>query len=379
MGRKRMPGLYKRGSVWHIDKQVKGYGRLRESTETGDLDKATEFLNHRLDEIRHAKHFGIRPKRTFREAATKYLGENMHKRSIERDALDLRILDPFIGDLQIDRVHMGTLQGFINARIKEKVAVGTINRSLAIARRVLNLASRVWRDESGLTWLHVAPLIQLLPDVDKRDPYPLSWEEQRLLFSELPIHLADMALFKVNTGTREQEVVNLKWEWEIQIPELKTSVFVIPKEFVKNGADRLVVLNRVARSVVSAARGKHESRVFTFHGRPVTRMINSAWKKARKRAADRYEEHMGEPCPYGFRNIRVHDLKHTYGRRLRAAGVGFEDRQDLLGHRSGRVTTHYSAAELRALIAASEKACGKNPHKSPTLTLIRTRREAVSC
>ena len=33
--------------------------------------------------------------------------------------------------------------------------------------------------------------------------------------------------------------------------------------------------------------------------------------------------------------VRVHDLKHTFGRRLRAAGVSFEDRQDLLGHRSG--------------------------------------------
>jgi hypothetical protein len=32
--------------------------------------------------------------------------------------------------------------------------------------------------------------------------------------------------------------------------------------------------------------------------------------------------------------VRVHDLEHTFGRRLRAAGAGFEDRQDLLGHRS---------------------------------------------
>ena len=61
-------------------------------------------------------------------------------------------------------------------------------------------------------------------------------------------------------------------------------------------------------------------------------MLNSAWKKARERA--------------GLPQVRVHDLKHTFGRRLRAAGVSFEDRQDLLGHRSGRITTHYSAAEL---------------------------------
>ncbi len=30
---------------------------------------------------------------------------------------------------------------------------------------------------------------------------------------------------------------------------------------------------------------------------------------------------------------------HTFGRRLRAAGVSYEDRQDLLGHKSGRITT----------------------------------------
>jgi integrase len=38
----------------------------------------------------------------------------------------------------------------------------------------------------------------------------------------------------------------------------------------------------------------------------------------------------------------VHDFKHTFGRRLRAAGVAFEDRQALLGHKSGSVTTDYS-------------------------------------
>ena len=84
--------------------------------------------------------------------------------------------------------------------------------------------------------------------------------------------------------------------------------------------------------------------VFTFRSKPVTRMLNSAWIKARKRA--------------GLPQVRVHDLKHTFGRRLRAAEVSFEDRQDLLGHKSSRMTTHYSQAELSNLIHAANKVCG---------------------
>jgi len=78
------------------------------------------------------------------------------------------------------------------------------------------------------------------------------------------------------------------------------------------------------------------------------------------------------PCPQGFRFIRVHDLKHTFGRRLRAAGVSFEDRQDLLGHKSARITTHYSAAEIRNLIDAANKVCQTASRKSPAIVLLRS-------
>ena len=37
-----------------------------------------------------------------------------------------------------------------------------------------------------------------------------------------------MALFKVNTGCRDQEVCGLRWEWEVAVPELETTVFLIP-------------------------------------------------------------------------------------------------------------------------------------------------------
>jgi integrase len=116
---------------------------------------------------------------------------------------------------------------------------------------------------------------------------------------------------------------------EVPVPELNTSIFIIPGEMIKNSLDRLVVLNRVAMGIVNELRGNHPEYVFVnSKGRPVKKMCREAWRRARR---------MTE-----LEQVRVHDLRHTYGRRLRAAGVSFEDRQDLLGHKSTRITTHYS-------------------------------------
>jgi len=371
MGRKRTTGLIKRNGVWHIDKELERYGRLCQSCGTGELEEAEKFLARRLEEVRQATVYGVRPPRKFRLAATKYLEENGHKRAIGRDAQDLQLIDPFVGDILMQQVHMGSIQPFIEARRAEGTAVGTINRTLAVVRRVLNLAARLWRDEFGLSWLETAPMIQLLPDRKKRKPYPLSWDEQHLLFPMLPEHLHSMALYKVNTGCREQEVVQLRWDWEVPIPELETSVFVIPAELAKNGTERVIVLNRVARSVVNKQRGVHPDYVFAFKGGPVTRMYNSAWKRSRRDAAASYRERLGADCPDGFRKLRVHDLKHTFGRRLRAADVSFENRQDLLGYKSSRVTTDYSAAELGNLVVAADRACEPSSRKSPAVTFLR--------
>ena len=256
MGQKRTAGLIKRGGVWHIDKQIRG-SRLCESTGESDLKQAETYLAKCTEEMRQAVVYGIRPKRTFRLAATKYLTENQDKRRIADTALHLKQLDPFIGSLALDGVHMGTLR-----------------------------------------------------------------------------------------------------------PEMNTSVFIIPSQRVKNGDERLVVLNRVAKSVIESVRDEHAEYVFTLRGRPLTMMGNSAWYSARVRV--------------GLPQVRVHDLKHTFGRRLRAAGVSFEDRQDLLGHKSGRITTHYSAAELENLIEAANKVCAVQSRKSPALVLLKQKRRRRS-
>jgi integrase len=358
MGRKRSPGLRNRAGIWHIEKQIFGQ-KIHESAGTSDLKAAELILARRIEEIRQAKVYGIRPTRNFRDAATRFLEESMHLASISDYALHLRQLDPYIGDLPLHNVHLGTLQPFIDARRKRGIKTKSINLALGVVRRILNLSARPWRDENGLTWLDAPPLIQMFPVTDARKPYPISWEEQRRLFLALPDHLAGMCLFKVNTGCREQEVCRLRWEWEVRVPELDTSVFIIPGELVKNREERLVVLNRVARSVVEKARGTHPEYVFTYKGRPVQGINNSAWKRVRKEVE--------------LAHVRLHDLKHTFGRRLRAAGVPLETRKVLLGHRNGDITTHYSAPELTELIEAANRVCEQESGKSPALVFLRQR------
>ena len=357
MANRRSPGLIKRGSIWHINKKIDGR-RLSESTRSSSLAEAERYLMHRLEEIRQASIYGIRPTRCFRQAAIKFLNENQHKASLSIDARLLKQLNPFIGHLPLTAIHQGNLQTYIQARKTNKVKNRTLNYGLQVIRRILNLATHEWRDENGLSWLATAPKIRLLPETDKRLPYPLNREEETQLFNELPLHLKQMATFAVNTGCRDQEICQLRWRWEITVQELNTSIFIIPAQHVKNRQDRLVVLNDFASQVIEARRGLHPVFVFTYQNKALTRMLNSAWRRARRQV--------------NLPQVRVHDLKHTFGRRLRAANVSFEDRQDLLGHKSQRVTTHYSAAELGNLLLAANKICSKE-NSTSVLTLLKNK------
>ncbi len=309
-----------------------------------------------MEQTRQAQVYGVRQARTFEQAAAKFVLENEQKRSLDDDVSRLKGLLPWIGETLLDRIQMGSLQPWIAHRRCEGASTGTINHGLQIVRRILNVAAGEWVDEHGLTWLHAAPKIKLLSNTNKRKPYPLSWDEQGRFFPLLPPHLSDMSLFAVNSGCRDGEICNLLWEWEVKVPELDTSVVIIPGDIVKNTDDRLVVLNQVAQSVIESRRGVHPTHVFTYRGQPIGYMLNSGWRKAREAV--------------GLPRLRVHDLKHTFGRRLRAAGVSFEDRQDLLGHRSGRITTDYSAAELDRLIEAANRVCERNGTR-PELVVLR--------
>lgn len=376
MGRKRSAGLRKRDGVWHIEKQFFGV-KIFESCRTSELTEAEAYLTKRLNEIREAKLLGARPKRIWREAASHYL-EVKKKRSLKDDAKHLLALDKFIGHLPIEQVHDGTLEEFKQACRQKELKTKSINLALGVVRHILNLCAKKWRDkETGLTWIHQAPSITLEPVEDDAKPYPLSWDEQAKLFPLLPGHLQRMALFKVNTGTREMEVCLLQWDWEIPVPEIGRSVFLIPAGFVKNAEERLVVLNDVAWSVIEGQRGLHPKWVFPYGQKwkgdkrrkrlesepgPLYRMNNTAWRGAWRRA--------GLPTDPEWKK-GVHNLKHTFGRRLRAAGVSGETRKVLLGHTNHDITSHYSAVEIQELLNAANRVCNRSDSgKTPALTLL---------
>lgn len=332
-------------------------------------------------ESKEAKRSG-RPQIRWRDAATKYIEDNMDasgnplKSSLSDQAAFLEQLDPFIGDLFLEQVHDDTLKPYVAYRRTQGRKSKTINIALGVVRHILNLASSSWRHkESGKTWIEHAPKITMVKPSrglsDARRPYPLDWEEQERLLKHLPAHLARMVLFKVNTGCREDEVCSLRWEWEwqTQIPELKGRVFIIPgnamllgSSSVKNREDRLIVCNDTAKSVIDSCRGDHPSYVFSLRGSPVKSMNNTAWKRAWKKA--------GLPMNMTYRR-GVHNLKNTFGRRLRALGVAFETRQVLLGHKNGSVTTHYCQAEIQELLDAVQLLCIRKSRKTPALVLLK--------
>lgn len=347
------------------------YARLGAVTQEHAEAELARLVKATKEEIER----GRRTRRTFGQACIRYLSDPavQSKRTVDTDPYHIALLEPHLGDVELSQIHddAPALKAFKRHRIEEdKVSLTTVKRSLEVLRRILRLASMKWRNDDGTPWLASAPpLLDMPKNPHARKPYPLAWDEQRLLFSWLPKHLSEMALFQVNTGTREAEVCALRWEWEQTVAELGTSVFIVPAGMVKNAEDRLIVLNDTAKAVIESRRKQHRTHVFAFRGDPVQRINNTAWQRARREAAAVYEEQLGRPCPELFARVRDHDLKHTCGRRLRSAGVSLETRKVLLGHKNGDITTHYSVPEIAELLNAVQKIC--TAKGTPAITLLR--------
>lgn len=124
---------------------------------------------------------------------------------------------------------------------------------------------------------------------------------------------------------------------------------------IKSKRAHVLVLNDVAWAIVQEQRGRHAEFVFVYRRERVVNvseppvmqyhrvgtMNNTAFQAARKAA--------------GLPGLRVHDLRHTYGQRLRDAGVPEEDRALLLGHATEGMARHYATATVARLVQLANR------------------------
>lgn len=371
MGQK-IRGIYpEKDGTWQVDKWYLGTRLRQRGFPTAG--EAESWLIARLGELRAVHLHGMRPERTFDQAAAHYVTTHQDKKSLPTEIILLDSIMPFIGQLTLPQVHDGAIAPYVAARKAEGRKNKTINLALGAVRRILNLAATSWRDEDGKTWLEQAPKITMLPLVGhQREPRPISWGQQRTLMPLLPDHLARMSLFTLNTGVRDDVVCSLRWEWEIKVPELGCSVFDVPRQHVKGGRrSRIIVCNSVAQSIIETVRGQHPEWVFVYRRervkhtdqapampyRRIQTMNNTAWQNARKAA--------------GLGDLHVHDLRHTVGMRLREAGVAESTVAEVLWHSTKTMTQHYSMAQIVELHAALEKIKADSGKWNKTLATLR--------
>lgn len=332
-----------------IDKEYRGIRIFRRLGSMPEED-AQRCLRLEIERVESEIQARANARPQFTDCAARYLVDSRQKRRVTDSAMHVRLLLPYIGELEAKRVHDGTLKRFGEDRLAAGLSPTTVNRSLEVVRTILNRAARCYRDDEGRPWLDaIPPLLTMLPET-RRPPYPITWEEQDRLFPRLPSHLGRMVLFAVNTGLRSNNVCGLEWNWEVSIPELARSVFVIPPEAFKSKCAHVAILNDVAWSIVEAQRGKHPIWVFPYRGKRIGKMNNTAWKNARRATATAWKDEFGTPAPRGLARVRIHDLRHTFGGRLRAAGVAQEDREALLGHASQTMAGLYASADVGRLI-----------------------------
>ena len=123
------------------------------------------------------------------------------------------------------------------------------------------------------------------------------------LIEELPEHLAAMVVFSVLTGLRQRNVRELRWS---QV-DLERRAIGVPPHEAKGRRGISVPLTVEAAKIVDAQRGRHAEFVFTFRGKPVRSVNNTAWRTALKRA--------------GIAGFRWHDLRHTWATWHAQAGT----------------------------------------------------------
>ncbi len=322
-------------------------GPLQKSTGTADKRKAQQVLETIKVERWEQDKLGAKPRRTWEEAALKFLEETSHKRSRSKDIAILKWLDPWAGGKYLDQIDRALIDSIKAARLKVGAA-STANRYLAVIRSILRKAHFEWE------WLDRIPKVSLYRESQGRIR-SLSREEFQRLHAELPSHLAAMALFSVATGLRQANVRDLKWP---QVDLERRHAWINADEH-KNGKPHAVPLNATALDVLEKQKGQHEANVFVYAGKPIANVSTKAWWAALDRC--------------GIEDFRWHDLRHTWASWHRQQGTPTHELQRLGGWKTLAMVERYAHVAPEGLQLAADRL--DNPLRSYALATPEEKRD----
>ena len=122
--RKKTEGLFLRGNIWHIDKQIRGE-RIRTSTGTSDEREAERILTSLIASPSKWQQLVSGARYKLIDAAERWILENQRLKAIDRDVQDLKFWCDCIGHLPLNEIHQATIEPHLEARRKQGISSNT--------------------------------------------------------------------------------------------------------------------------------------------------------------------------------------------------------------------------------------------------------------
>lgn len=325
--------VFRRNEIWHIQ-YSDGNKRYRESSHSRNKADAERLLRRRLLELDE----GISPSVSGRYLTYEDLKQGIlndyeinGRKSIKRLEQLLHHLDKEYGGKKASYIKGPRIQAYIEKRLAEGAANGTINRELSALRRMFNLARISER-------LAVVPHVPMLKENNIREGF-VEREQFLVLYGNLPEYLKLPVMFLYETGLRTREVYNLTWD---KANHKEGYVRLEPSD-TKTGEGRIVFLTSAALATLKEA---HKRRVlgcpYVFHrdGKQI-RDPRKAWKKA---------------CiASGMPGLLQHDLRRSCVRNMIRAGIPERVVMQVSGHRTRSMLDRYNIISEEDLRAAAKK------------------------
>ena len=307
--------VWKNRDTWRWSVQRAGH-KLAGSARTRE---EALLLESRARQELSAGITGVAVKRTISEAFVRYLDspEFVGLKSAE-DIATTKIApwQPHIAGRTLEQARDAADEA-VKAWRARGLAIATINRRLAVLRRVLALAHTRW------DWLAVnlAARIALLPGEKQRQVWLTIPEQTRLRRACKPGPVRAAVTLLLCTGMRVGELL------KTQPDDLRDGAIFLDAR-TKTGRPRVVPILPPGERYLS-----HLPLTITYDG------LRSAFDRAKHRA--------------GLPHVRIHDLRHTIGSRLAESGASLRDIQVWLGHTNPATTTRYTHIERARLDAVA--------------------------